>query len=230
MCGRFLTPDEAAFERHWQLAPPEGYRQSFNVAPTQPAAIIRKRRDGSRVAALFTWGFRPQWANRHWINARAETVFTSAAFKRAAAVQRCLVPAAGWYEWQGDTQPKVPYVHYRDGFAPIAFAGIWTGTGRAEEPGSTRSFAILTGPAAPSVAFVHDRMPVVLDPAHYDVWLDPASAREDLERVLKAPAGAFASRRISTYVNKPAHDDPACIEPFDDPKEVSDPHFPKNGV
>jgi len=223
MCGRFLTPDEAAFERYWQLAPPEGYRRSFNVAPTQLAAIIRKRRDGSRVAALFTWGFKPQWANRHWINARAETVFTSAAFKRAAAVQRCLVPAVGWYEWQGDAQPKVPYVHYRDDFgddfgddfAPIAFAGIWTGTGREGEPGSTRSFAILTGPAAPSVAFVHDRMPVVLDPAHYDLWLDPAAARDDLEQALKAPAGAFASRRISTYVNKPANDDPACIEPFD---------------
>lgn len=216
MCGRFLTPDEAAFERYWHLAPPEGYRQSFNVAPTQAVAIIRTRRDGSRAAELFAWGFKPQWADRSWINARAENVFTSAAFTRAAHAQRCLVPAAGWYEWQGDRQPKVPYVHYRDGFAPFAFAGIWTGTGRAGEPGSTRTFAILTGPAAPSVAFVHDRMPVVLEPARYDVWLDPGSARADLEQALRASTQSFATRRISTYVNKPAHDDPACIEPSDE--------------
>ena len=216
MCGRFLTPDEAAFEHYWHLAPPEGYRQSFNVAPTQAAAVIRTRRDGSRAAELFTWGFKPQWANRHWINARAETVFTSTAFQRAASVQRCLVPAAGWYEWQGDEQPKRPYVHYRDDFAPIAFAGIWTGTGRAGEPGSTRTFAILTGPAVPSVAFVHGRMPVVLDPAHYAVWLERESPRADLEQVLRAPGAAFSSRRVSTYVNKPAHDDAGCIEPFDD--------------
>ncbi|HEX6993755.1 MAG TPA: SOS response-associated peptidase [Gammaproteobacteria bacterium] len=213
MCGRFLTPDESAFERYWHVAPPDGYRQSFNVAPTQLAAIVRRRSDGSREAALFTWGFRPAWANRHWINARAETVFTSAAFKRDAAMHRCLVPAAGWYEWQGGATPKVPYVHYRDGFAPIAFAGIWTGTGRAGEPGSTRSFAILTRPAVPSVAFVHGRMPVVLDPAHYDAWLDPASRRADLEHMLLEPRLEFESRRISTYVNKPEHDDPACVAP-----------------
>lgn len=213
MCGRFLTPDESAFERYWHVAPPEGYRKSFNVAPTELAAIVRIRRDGSREAALFTWGFRPAWANRHWINARAETVFTSGAFKRAAAMHRCLVPAAGWYEWQGDARPKVPYVHYRGDFAPIAFAGIWTGTGRAGEPGSTRSFAILTRPAVPSVAFVPDRMPVVLDPNDYAAWLDPASPRADLERMLLEPMPEFESRRISTYVNKPEHDDPACIAP-----------------
>ena len=213
MCGRFLTPDESAFERYWHVAPPEGYRRSFNVAPTQLAAIVRRRSDGTREAALFTWGFRPAWANRHWINARAETVFTSGAFKRAAERNRCLVPAVGWYEWRSDSTPKVPYVHYRDGFEPIAFAGIWTGTGPAGEPGSTRSFAILTRPAVPSVAFVHDRMPVVLDPANYDAWLDPTSPRADLERMLLEPTLEFESRKISTYVNKPEHDDPACITP-----------------
>src|SRR5690606_26018067 len=149
----------------------------------------------------------------------AETVFTSAAFRRAAEGQRCLVPAAGWYEWQGESAPKRPYVHYREGFAPIAFAGIWTGAGRAGEPGSTRSFAILTKPAVPDVAFVHDRMPALLAPEHYSLWLDREAPRAALEDILKAPGPAVQSRRRATVVNKHAHDDANVCEPLDDAAE-----------
>lgn len=212
MCGRYLTPDERAFERHWRVAPPSGYRRSFNVAPSQLAPIVRVRRDGTRAAELFVWGFRPQWAERSWINARAETVFTSGAFSRAARSSRCLVPAAGWYEWQGDRVPKQPYVHFRDGFEAIAFAGIWTSRKEAGE--WRRTFAILTRPASAAVAHVHDRMPAVVDPAHYEIWLAHDAARDELEQVLRAPDPAIATRRISPYVNKPEHDDPGCIEPM----------------
>jgi putative SOS response-associated peptidase YedK len=212
MCGRFLTPDEADFERHWQLAPPAAYRQSFNVAPSQLAAIVRMRSDGSRAAELYVWGFKPAWSARHWINARAETVFTSAAFSRSARGQRCLVPAAGWYEWQGERAPKQPFVHFRDGFEPIAFAGIFTSEKSRDEP--IRSFAILTRPASAAIAHVHDRMPVVLAPAHYSLWLDPSTDRAELEQVLRAPPPEVLTRRISTRVNKPEHDDPSCIEPL----------------
>lgn len=217
MCGRFLTPDEAAFERYWQLAPPQGYRQSFNVAPTQLAAVILTCNDGARNAALFVWGFRPHWAQRSWINARAETVFTTAAFGRSARRQRCLVSAAGWYEWQGERAPKQPYVHFREGFAPVAFAGIWTTSARAkdDEDGPVSSFAILTKPATSDLAHIHHRMPVVLDQAHYDVWLDANAERAELEQVLEARGPLVSSRRISTRVNKPEHDDPACIEPLE---------------
>jgi len=212
MCGRFLTPEEADFERHWHLAPPDGYRNSFNVAPSQLAPVIRVRRDGTRAAELFVWGFRPQWAERSWINARSETVFRSAAFSRSAREARCLVAAAGWYEWQGERAPKQPFVHFRDGFEPLAFAGIWTSS---EQDGERRrTFAILTKPATPELARVHDRMPVVVDPAHYPVWLAPGTERGDLEQVLRAPGPAVATRPVSPYVNKPAHDDPRCIEPL----------------
>jgi len=230
MCGRFLTPDEAAFERYFELAPPAGYRRSFNVAPSQLAAVIRTRRDGSRVAELFVWGFKPHWAKRHWINARAETVFTSSAFGNAARGRRCLVPAAGWYEWHGDRAPKQPYVHFRDEFAPIAFAGIWTtsspppgGDARERrEHGETsseppvRTFAILTRDATPDIAHLHDRMPVVLAPEDYAIWLDPDADRGALERILAAPGPPVASRRVSTRVNKPEHDDADLIRPLDD--------------
>lgn len=212
MCGRYLTPDESDFERHWQLAAPAGYLRSFNVAPSRPAPIVRARRDGTRVAECFVWGFQPPWARRSWINARSETVFTANAFADSARRRRCLVAAAGWYEWQGERAPKQPFVHYRDGFAPIAFAGIWTPSGRHGEPAP--SFAILTRAATPALARVHDRMPVVLDPADYGLWLAADAAQHDLERVLAAAGPAIETRPVSTLVNKPANDDARCIEPL----------------
>lgn len=219
MCGRYLTPDEAAFERHFAVPAPTGYFRSYNVAPSQPAPVVlidtRGESKGQRTAALITWGFKPAWAKRSWINARAETVFRSNAFAEAARGRRCLVAAAGWYEWQGDAAPKQPYVHHTPAFEPVAMAGIWT---HAVENGERRrTFAILTRQAVPEVAWVHDRMPVVLAPEDYSAWLDPDTPRPELERVLaESRPDAIETRRVSTFVNKPANDDPRCIEPLDD--------------
>lgn len=213
MCGRYLSPDAAAFERHFKLTPPEGYRRSFNVAPSQFAAVIRQR-EGHRVAELGVWGFQPAWAKRAWINARAETVFTSAAFRHAARASRCLVPAAGWYEWQGARAPKQPYVLYQDGFEPFAFAGIVTTADRNGERQTT--FAILTRAAATAIAGIHDRMPAVLSPADYAMWLDEAADRETLERLLSAAPPDIATKPVSTFVNKPANNDEKCIEEWVD--------------
>lgn len=218
MCGRYLTPDEAAFERHWGVRAPDGYLNSFNLAPSQQAPVIRIAADGSRKAELIVWGFQPAWAKRAWINARSETVFTTSAFAQSARAQRCLVAAAGWYEWQGDTTPKQPYVLFRDidgqhapdhPFEPVSLAGIWTSALHAGEQRPT--FAILTRAATSALASVHDRMPAVLDPAHYDAWLAADTPRSDLELILKAHGPAIATRRVSTYVNKPAHNDARCI-------------------
>lgn len=214
MCGRYLTPDEAAFERHFGVPAPSEYFSSYNVAPSQSAPVVRVDSTGTRVAAMLEWGFRPAWAKRAWINARAETVFTSKAFAEAARGRRCLVAAAGWYEWAGATAPKRPFVHYVEGFAPIALAGIWTSAVQNGE--RHRTFAILTRPAVPSVAFAHDRMPAVLAPEDYAAWLAPDTSRGALERALTGAGPPFESRRISTFVNKPANDDPRCIEPLPD--------------
>jgi putative SOS response-associated peptidase YedK len=214
MCGRYLTPDEAAFERHFGLAAPSGYFQSYNVAPTHEAPVVYIDSSGTRRAALYTWGFRPAWAQREWINARAETVFTSRAFADAARERRCLVAAAGWYEWHGERAPKQPYVHYVDAFAPLAMAGIWTSS--VENGQRRRTFAILTRPATASVAFVHERMPAVLSPADYAAWLAGDMPRAALERLLTTTPLEFASRPVSTFVNKPANDDPRCVEPVGD--------------
>lgn len=126
MCGRFITPDQAAIEREWGLIGPVDFKQSYNLAPSQRAPVIRLEESGEMNLSLLTWGFQPGWAKRAWINARSETVYSSKAFASAARKRRCIVPAIGWYEWQGKKAPRQPYVFHRDGFLPFAFAGIWT--------------------------------------------------------------------------------------------------------
>ena len=126
MCGRYITPEQGDIERHWDLVPATSYRQNFNTAPTQDAPVVFINDDGVRELRMFRWGFQPHWAKRAWINARSETLFESRAFAPAAKRRRCLVPAIGWYEWQGSKAPKQPYVFHVDGFRPFAFAGIWT--------------------------------------------------------------------------------------------------------
>ena len=211
MCGRYLTPDQAAFERYWGTVAPPDFRQSFNVAPSQLAPVLRRDSNGLTVATLMIWGFQPGWAKRGWINARAETVFETRAFARAALRHRCLVPAMGWYEWQGDKAPKQPYVLHRDGFVPIAFAGLWTA--RQIDGAWQHSYAIVTRQAHEAIRDLHDRMPAVLDGDAAAVWLRPEAEPDALRAALVAPSAPVAAYAVSSQVNKPEHDDPSLIAP-----------------
>jgi len=210
MCGRYLTPEQADLERAWDLAPVD-YRQSFNLAPSQLAPVVRSNEHGAFSMDLFVWGFKPHWAKRGWINARSETVFTSRAFAPAAKRHRCLVPALGWYEWQGAKPPKQPWLFHRDGFQPFAFAGIWTSTSEDE----TGTFAILTTEAAPDIAPIHNRMPVVLDDADYARWLASDCSEDEAAAIIGNNRADVAVYKVSSYVNKPANNDAACIRPLE---------------
>jgi putative SOS response-associated peptidase YedK len=210
MCARYLTPEQAAIERHWRLTPEEAYRQIWNVAPTSRAPVIRLNADGAWEVTLFHFGFQPTWGKRAWVNARCETLFSSNAFASAARKRRCLVPAVGWYEWQGSESPKQPYVFHLDGFRPFAFAGIWTA--RRSHGGWSHNFAIVTRPALPYLERIHDRMPAILNPRDYQAWLSPET--EHAESLLGEPFTTIAIYPVSTYVNKPANDDARCIEPI----------------
>lgn len=211
MCGRYLTPEEADLERAWDLTAPAEYRRSFNLAPSQQAPIVRLDREGARELTLLVWGFRPHWAKRAWINARSEAVFTSRAFERAARRHRCLVPALGWYEWQGAKAPKQPWVFHLAGFRPFAFAGVWTPGG----PELPHSFAILTTDASPGLAGIHDRMPVVVDEADYARWLAPDCDEDEASWILGHHRADMQVYKVSPYVNKPENNDPECIRPFE---------------
>lgn len=211
MCGRYLTPDEAALERAWQLPAPGDYHQSYNLAPSQLAPVVLPQHDGRLAIELLVWGFQPHWAKRAWINARSETVFSSRAFAPAARRHRCLVPAIGWYEWQGAKAPKQPWIFHEDGFRPFAFAGIFTPGGPAGPP----NFAILTTDAPQDLAAIHSRMPLVLDPADYARWTAEDCDPDEAAGIMANHLVDFSVYKISSYVNKPANNDAECIRPLE---------------
>ena len=210
MCGRYLTPAEADFERGWKLSAPTAYRQSYNLAPSQTAPVLLPAAGGGMRLEFLVWGFQPAWAKRAWINARSETVFSSRAFAPAARKHRCLVPALGWYEWQGESPPRQPWIFHRDGFKPFAFAGIFC----PADAGEQGNFAILTTEAAKRLAHIHGRMPVVLREDEQQGWLDPALNEPGALELLGRNFTDFSTYKVSSHVNKPANNDARCIAPL----------------
>ncbi len=221
MCGRFalFSPEEilaAMFGVEGDRFPPA----SYNIAPSRDVAVVRTAPDGAarRELARLRWGLIPAWAKdpaigNRMINARAETAPAKPAFRSAFRRRRCLVPADGFYEWQKAGTRKQPYyVRMADG-KPFALAGLWE---RWEGPdGAVASCTILTTDANERLAPIHDRMPVILAPADYGHWLDPE--RQDPAALLPLlrpnPPGPMLAFPVRTLVNRPATDDPRCIEP-----------------
>jgi putative SOS response-associated peptidase YedK len=220
MCGRYVTPDEAALEREWGQLPRDfEYFQFYNFAPTMRGPVLvdadddpEKLNDRQRAIRLMTWGFQPQWAKRSWINARAETVFENRAFARDAERHRCLVIAAGWYEWTGDKAPRQPHLFRRKDGRSFAFAGIWTNRKVDDEWEST--YAILTTDANGLSAPIHNRMPLIVDPAHYDAWIAHDAELADLSAILRhvADDDGFEVYPVSKAVNSPKNDSPELVQ------------------
>jgi putative SOS response-associated peptidase YedK len=153
--------------------------------PGYDVPAVTATADGSRVVNEFRWGFLPPWATSAShkpapFNARSETVATSGLFKHAFRRNRCLVPAHGFYEWGDVDGKKNRYLFTPESGGPMAFAGIWS-----DWQGSLRTCTILTTTPNASVAPVHDRMPVLLDPTGMAAWLDPSSDDATLQSLLK---------------------------------------------
>jgi putative SOS response-associated peptidase YedK len=217
MCGRFtLTADGEKIRTAYGLPhAPFDYRPRYNIAPQQDALVIGKGREGRR-AGLMRWGLVPSWAETpgegaRMINARSETVAERSAFREAFEQRRCLVPADGFYEWRAAGGVKIPMRITRQAEAPFAFAGLWE---RWSKPGHEPlyTFTILTTSPAPSIASIHDRMPVMLRPDQFDLWLDentdPATLQTLLQPFDDNDLHAYA---VSNAVNKVENDDPQCV-------------------
>jgi putative SOS response-associated peptidase YedK len=224
MCGRYslTTPVEGLRQVFGFLEQPN-LAPGYNIAPTQQVAALRLGEDGERHFVRLRWGLVPAWAKdlsigARMINARAESAAEKPAFRAAFRSRRCLVMAAGFYEWQKrDKGPKQPYrVVLKDG-GPFSFAGLWerwTDKGSGE---TVETCTILTTDANALLAPIHHRMPVIVAPEDFDAWLDAARPPEAAEALLKpAPAGVLTAYPVSTRVNKVANDDPGVIEPLEE--------------
>lgn len=218
MCGRYslgrshLTQLSATLGQEF---PPLAAR--FNIAPGQDVPCIRQ--DGSGyVLEQRHWGLIPPWARdtrfgQHTINARAETVADKPAFRSAFRRHRCLIPADGFYEWQATPQGKQPWYFRLASGQDFAFAGLWEHWERSDQV--VDSCTIIVRAANPLVNAVHDRMPVILDPADYATWLDPA--QQDpifLQTLLQAYSEELMQAwPVSRAVNASRVDCPELIEP-----------------
>ena len=212
MCGRIVRSSPAEVLRaEFGAEPPPDLQARFNVCPGEPILAVVAGEAGRRMGWL-RWGLVPPFAKdpregMRAINARAETVATRPAFRRAFRRRRCLVVADGFYEWRRDGREKQPFfVRLRSG-RPMAFAGLWERwrpPDRDAEP--LVSCAIVTCAANGVVAPIHDRMPVILAPAARDAWLDPAC--DDPGRLLvPCPDDVLEAWPVSSRVNRGDQDD-----------------------
>lgn len=229
MCGRYaITSAPEAIRRLLGYLEMPNFPPRYNIAPTQPIPIVRVI-EGQRQFALVRWVFIPSWVKDPktftlLINARGETVNDKPAFRNAMKRRRCLVPADGFYEWKRDGATKRPYYIRRKDGAPFAFAGLyetWIGPNGEE----LDTAAIVTTAANRVLAPIHDRMPVILAPDAYEMWLDTRNVDAETAAALIAPAQneLFEAYEISPLVNRVANDVPEVQAPFTAPEEAPKP-------
>lgn len=213
-----MSPGRLVAE-HFLLTEEPELDPRYNIAPSQQVAAVRLAKDSNdRELVRLTWGLVPFWAKDRkigykMINAKCETVAQKPAFRAAFQDRRCLVPANGFYEWKRDSGRKQPYLIQVSGGGLLAFAGLWE-RWTAPDGDVLESCTILTTGANERVSSIHDRMPVILDPADYALWLDRTVKRfEQLAQLFDPyPAEQMTTRAVSTRVNSPSNDDPSCIE------------------
>ncbi len=218
MCGRYkLTTSVTELSRYFDAVidpaltaqPPR-----FNVAPTDMMPIVRVR-DGARVLEALRWGLVPLWARdlkigSTMINARSETLFEKPAFRDALQKRRCLVVLDGFYEWKSAGSTKTPQLITMPDGEPFSVAGLWTRW--KGDVGAVETFTIVTTAANEALADVHNRMPVLIDPADREEWLDPDNDVVDLERLASPrPWPGVQIRPVSRRVGNVRNDDEALL-------------------
>jgi len=190
MCGRFTIRNSNSFQNQFggdEISP------SFNISPGQKMATMTDKINHTK------WGFTPLWADKPFnlINARYETLATKPSFKDSS---RCLIPADGWYEWKVDGDKKIPFFHHLNGEL-FCFGGVYGGY-RGQV-----GCAIVTTEAVDHLKNVHERMPFIVQRAHYKDWLNSNTVNsfdDSLARLIEYYP-------VSSYVNNPYNDDDQCL-------------------
>jgi putative SOS response-associated peptidase YedK len=198
----------------------------FNVAPTDEVAAVVEHH-GERVVDAFRWGLVPFYAKTakegaRLINARAETVESSPAFRTAFARHRCIIPADAFYEGRRERDPATgrtirsePFAVRRSDGEPLAMAGLWSSWRDPDTAARLYTCTILTTDPNELVARIHDRMPVLLDPTDWDAWLAEGTPAEQLRALLHpAPAEALDAYAVSPAVNNVRNEGPELLAPL----------------
>lgn len=221
MCGRFaLIVSGEAIAEQFALADTPLLAARYNIAPTQPVAAVRLApHTHQRELTHFHWGLIPSWAkdtkmSARMINARSESVTDKPSFRNAFKRRRCLIPASGFYEWQRQGKQKQPmFIEAQDG-GLLALAGLWE-TWHGPDGGEIESCTILTTEPNELMASIHNRMPVIVEPADYDLWLHPGERSEDGLHLLRPyPPHKMRVHPVSTYVNNARNEGQQCIQPL----------------
>lgn len=234
MCGRFTLTEKTfgEFAELLNMDGPSNVPSRFNIAPSQPVAVIRLQGSNKdeaivpdaplpeREAVLMRWGLVPHFAkeiknDRPLINARSETIADKPSFRGPFRRRKCLVPADGFYEWKRGGASPVPYHICLPDRKPFMFAGIWEAwTGPAGEDW-LETVSLITKSATPEMKKIHHRSPVIVSPKDYDRWMRPADPpnREIFSELSTELDGALQMYEVSPYVNSARHDGKQCIEP-----------------
>ncbi|BAV40596.1 hypothetical protein SHTP_1323 [Mycobacterium ulcerans subsp. shinshuense] len=246
MCGRFaVTTDPALLAEKINAideasgAASDGFAPNYNVAPTDMIATVVTRHsepddEPTRRVRMMRWGFVPSWAKPGpqgapegkgplLINARAETVATSPAFRGAAQHKRCLVPMDGWYEWRANPDvlsgagskkvAKTPFFIHRADGNTVCMAGLWSVWKPNNAAAPLLSATIITTDAAGELAGIHDRMPLMLYEGDWDAWLNPDAPLDPALLSHPPDVRDMAFREVSTLVNSVRNNGPELLEP-----------------
>lgn len=221
MCGRFaLATEKKILEMLYQLIIRDDFelRPRYNISPSQQIAVCRlSPQNGKKELAALKWGLVPFWVEdqsigSRMINARSETAASKPSFRDAFKKRRILIPVSGFYEWKQEVEDvKQPYYIQRQDGQPFSLAGLWERWEKGTVP--LESCTILTTEPNTLIAPLHKRMPVIIAPGNYDLWLDPSTDHAALTALLAPYAAAeLAANPVSRLVNSPANDSPELIE------------------
>ena len=225
MCGRYvISEDPATFADYFQVerTVTDTLDISYNVAPTDPVYAVAEH-EGVRQMGTLRWGMIPHWAKDMKgplnINARTETIASKPAFRDSFRRKRCILPASGFFEWEPKERGRLPHYITMTGGRPMALAGVWASWKDPETEEWLRSCSIITTRANDAIASIHARMPVILPPEHWDLWLDRTMRDTDAIEPLLVPIGAdeIQEHPVSTLVNSVRNNLPENIVPLPPP-------------
>ncbi|MDD2899752.1 MAG: SOS response-associated peptidase [Desulfuromonadaceae bacterium] len=219
MCGRFVTmiPYEELKQLFDLTESSTRIEPKYNVAPAQQVSVVRSNGEHN-VLTPMRWGLIPAWSKDasiagHTINARCETVAEKPSFRHAIKYNRCIIPISGFYEWSHSGGTKTPHYIYLTENVPMSLAGIWEHW-KAPDGGEMETFSIVTTTSNSLIQPLHDRMPVILQPADCDLWLSKNvhNPHELTPLYQPYPADEMMLHEVSRLVNNTRFDSPSCIE------------------